>query len=70
MTPRVSDASTPRGHDEWIALGQQYRSQQRWGDAINAYGQALELQPNGPAKVALEFIYEVLAYRHNDYMNP
>jgi Cytochrome c biogenesis factor len=62
--------SVLRSHDEWIALGQQYRSQQRWGEAINAYKQALELQPDGPAQVALDFIYDVLEYRHNDYLNP
>ncbi|MCL2727129.1 MAG: tetratricopeptide repeat protein [Bacteroidales bacterium] len=57
-------------HDDWIHLGQEYRQKELWGDAINAYKKALELQPDGPAKVALEFIYEVLDYRNTDLMNP
>jgi cytochrome c-type biogenesis protein CcmH/NrfG len=57
-------------HDEWIRLGQAYRQKEQWGDAINAYREALMLQPEGPAKVALEFIYEVLAWRNNDLFNP
>ncbi|MCL2501605.1 MAG: tetratricopeptide repeat protein [Bacteroidales bacterium] len=57
-------------HDDWIRLGQACRQKQQWGDAINAYQKALELQPNGPAKVALEFIYDVLEYRNTDLLNP
>ena len=61
-------SNTP--HDYWIRLGQEHRQKEEWGDAINAYQKALELQPDGPAKVALECIYEVLAYRNTDLMNP
>ena len=57
-------------HDDWIRLGQEYRQKQQWGDAINAYQKALELQPEGPAKVALAFIYDVLEYRNVDLLNP
>jgi len=57
-------------HDDWIHLGQKYRQKQQWGDAINAYQKALELRPDGPAKVALEFIYDVLEYRNTDLLNP
>jgi len=57
-------------HDDWIRLAQECRQKELWGDAINAYQKALELQPDGPAKVALEFIYEVLEYRNTDLINP
>ena len=57
-------------HDDWIRLGQEYRQKEQWGDAINAYKKALELDPEGPAKVALEFIYQVLEYRNTDLLNP
>ena len=57
-------------HDDWIRLGQEFMQKQQWGDAINAYHQALELQPDGPAKVALEYIYDVLEYKNNDLFNP
>lgn len=57
-------------HEEWIRTGQTFRQQQQWGEAINAYKKALELDPDGPAKVALEFIYEILEYRNTDLINP
>jgi len=57
-------------HDDWIRLGQEYRQKELWGEAINAYQKALLLQPDGPAKVAIEFIYEILAYRNTDLINP
>ena len=57
-------------HDEWIRLGQQCRQKEQWGDAINAYKKALEMEPQGPAKVALEFIYQVLEYKNTDLFNP
>ena len=63
-------ATTNTSHDDWIRKGQQYRQKEQWGDAINAYKKAFELQPDGPAKVALEFIYEVLAFRNTDLLNP
>jgi len=57
-------------HDDWIRLGKEYRQKQQWGDAINAYKKALEIDPQGEAKVALEHIYEVLAWRNNELFNP
>jgi len=57
-------------HNDWIRLGQEYCKKEQWGDAINAFRRALEIEPDGPAKVALEFIYEVLEYRNTDLMNP
>ena len=59
-----------KDHDYWIQLGQEYRRKEQWGDAINAFQKALTLQPDGPAKVALDFIYEILEYRNTDLLNP
>jgi len=50
--------------------GKEFQQKQQWGDAINAYKQALELDPDSPAAAALEYIYEILAFRHTDIYNP
>lgn len=54
----------------WYLLGGIYRRQQLWGEAINAYNKAKMLEPDGPAAVAIEAIYEILNFRNTDMMNP
>lgn len=54
----------------WYLLGGIYRRQQLWGDAINAYNKAKMIDPDGPAAVAIESIYEILNFRNNDLLNP
>ncbi len=54
----------------WYLLGGIYRRQQLWGDAINAYNKAKMIDPDGPAAVAIESIYEILNFRNTDLMNP
>ncbi|MDO4736791.1 MAG: tetratricopeptide repeat protein [Bacteroidia bacterium] len=54
----------------WYLLGGIYRRQQLWGEAINAYNKAKMIEPNGPAAVAIESIYEILNFRNTDLMNP
>lgn len=54
----------------WYLLGGIYRRQQLWGEAINAYNKAKMIDPDGPAAVAIEAIYEILNFRNTDMMNP
>ena len=54
----------------WYLLGGIYRRQQLWGEAINAYNKAKMIDPDGPAAVAIEAIYEILNFRNTDLMNP
>ena len=54
----------------WYLLGGIYRRQQLWGEAINAYTKAKMIDPEGPAAVAIESIYEILNFRNTDMMNP
>lgn len=60
----------PENSYAWYLLGGIYRRQQLWGDAINAYTKAKMIDPNGPAAVAIESIYEILSFRNTDLMNP
>ena len=54
----------------WYLLGNLYRRQQLWGDAINALGKAKMLDPDGPADAAIESIYNIIRFVNKDLMNP
>ena len=54
----------------WYLLGNIYRRQQLWGDAINALGKAKMLDPDGPADAAIESIYDIIRFVNKDLMNP
>lgn len=62
--------SNPKSEEGWLLLGKLYRKREQWGDAINAYGRAEEINPDGSAAVAKEFIYNILGYRDSDLLNP
>lgn len=54
----------------WYLMGGFLRRMQRWGEAINAYNRAEELEPGTGAKRAVESIYEILRFQNTDLMNP
>lgn len=60
----------PKDAYGWYLLGGIYRRQQLWGEAINAYNKAKMIDPEGPAAVAIESIYEILNFRNTDMLNP
>ena len=60
----------PKNAYGWYLLGGIYRRQQLWGEAINAYTKAKMIDPEGPAEVAIESIYEILNFRNTDMLNP
>lgn len=62
--------SEPQNSHAWYLLGGIYRGHQLWGEAINAYTKAKMIDPTGPAATAIESIYEILNYRHVDFLNP
>ena len=55
---------------DFYEIGKEYQQKQQWGEAINAYKKALELDSESRAAAALEYFYEILAFRHNDLLNP
>ena len=62
-----TEPDNPQG---WYLLGNLYRRQQLWGDAINALGKAKMLDPDGPADAAIESIYNIIRFVNKDLMNP
>ena len=61
------EPDSPQG---WYMLGNLYRRQQLWGDAINALNRAKLLDPDGPADAAIESIYNIIRFVNKDLMNP
>ena len=61
------EPDNPQG---WYLLGNLYRRQQMWGDAINAWNKAKMLDPDGPADAAIESIYNIIRFVNKDLMNP
>ena len=54
----------------WYMLGNLYRRQQLWGEAINHLNRAKLLDPDGPADAAIESIYDIIRFVNVDLMNP
>jgi tetratricopeptide (TPR) repeat protein len=56
--------------EDYYQQGKDCQQRQQWGEAINAYKKALELNPESRAATALEHIYDILDFRHTDLLNP
>ncbi|MFA6651461.1 MAG: tetratricopeptide repeat protein [Bacteroidales bacterium] len=59
-------------HDQtaWYKLGDLYRKNERWGDALNAYAKCMELGACNAAREASDAIHRILNFRNTDSMNP
>ena len=55
---------------QWYEIGNKFRKKGIFGEAINAYNKSVMLDPNSPAKVSIEILNEILAYRNTDLINP
>lgn len=62
-------ASHPDCDEAYFLLGNAYRRNERWGDAMNAYQQAMDLNPESPAQLAYRSIVEVLDFYNKDMFN-
>ena len=60
----------PNSAKGWYLLGGIYRRQQMGGEAINSYGKAKMIEPDGPADAAIESIYDIIRFVNKDLMNP
>ena len=62
-----AEPDNPQG---WYMLGNLYRRQQLWGEAINHLNRAMLLDPDGPASAAIDSIYDIIRFVNKDLMNP
>ncbi|MBQ9285909.1 MAG: tetratricopeptide repeat protein [Bacteroidaceae bacterium] len=55
---------------ELYRLGNEFRREQRWSDAMNAYDEAAQLDPSSPAVAARQMLAEIMEFYCKDYYNP
>lgn len=54
----------------YYLLGNAFRKQQNWQQAINCYSEALSINPESPAREARTMIFDILNFYHKDLYNP
>lgn len=54
----------------YYLLGNAYRKQQNWQQAINNYSEAVSINPESPAREARTMILDILNFYHKDLYNP
>ncbi|MCQ2210800.1 MAG: tetratricopeptide repeat protein [Paludibacteraceae bacterium] len=59
----------PSSDEAYFLLGNAYRRQENWEDALNSYQNAMDINPDSPAKLAYDAIQEVLAFYNKDMYN-
>jgi outer membrane protein assembly factor BamD (BamD/ComL family) len=55
---------------KWYEQGNALRKQGQFGEAINCYIQAIELDPDSPAVEAKRMLDDIMAYYNKDNYNP
>lgn len=56
--------------EEYYKLGNKYRKEGNWQEAINNYIKAIELDPRSPAVEAKRMLDDILEYYCKDMYNP
>ena len=56
--------------EEYYKLGNEARKRGEWHEAINAYIQAIELDPDSPAVEAKRMLDDIMAFYCKDMCNP
>lgn len=63
-------AGTHLADELYYLLGNAYRKQQNWQQAINCYSEAVAVNPESPAREARTMILDILNFYHKDLYNP
>ncbi|MDR1553611.1 MAG: tetratricopeptide repeat protein [Prevotellaceae bacterium] len=63
-------AQHPEDDNAYYFRGNIYRKMNLFGDALNDYYKALELNPQSEAAIAIEILNEILDFRNTDLLNP
>lgn len=56
--------------DDYYRLGNRYRQEGNWQEAINSYIAAIELDPDSPAAEAKAMLDDILNFYNKDAYNP
>lgn len=63
-------ASDNSNDEAYFLLGNAYCKKSNWQQAINAYCQAININPESPAKLAYDRVNEILDFYNRDIYNP
>lgn len=59
-----------RQAEEFYQQGNEYRKRSDWKHTLECYNQAIELDPDSPARKAKEMVENILAYYCKEMFNP
>ena len=60
----------PSSDEVFFWLGNAYRKKENWEFALNNYQQAMDLNPDSPAKLAYKMVIDILNFYNKDMINP
>ena len=60
----------PKNDEAFFLLGNAYCKLNDWQQALNAYGQALSINPQSPARIAHDRVLEIFNFYNKDIYNP
>lgn len=58
-----------RDDEAYFLLGNAYRKMENWQMAMNCYGQAMEINPESPARLAYDMVVQILDFYNKDMFN-
>ena len=59
----------PSSDEAFFLLGNAYRKKENWELALNNYRQAIDLNPDSPAKHAYKMVIDILNFYNKDMFN-
>ena len=59
----------PSSDEAFFLLGNAYRKKENWELALNNYRQAMDLNPDSPAKHAYKMVIDILNFYNKDMFN-
>jgi len=62
-------SKNPLSDKAFFLLGNAYRKKENWELALNNYRQAIEINPDSPAKYAYNMVIEILEFYNKDMFN-
>ena len=69
LLQEVLHSDYPHKDEAYYLLGNAYRKQGNWQQALNHYGQAVELNPQSPALHARRMVMDILEFYNKDIYN-
>ena len=69
LLQEVLHSDYPHKDEAYYLLGNAYRKQGNWQQALNHYGQAVELNPQSPALHARRMVMDILEFYNKDLYN-